>query len=198
MWSGVITVVLLSMFTAAWMAANSIATSLLLERWISLGDGFVGHMLMSDSTVATGLREMASAPLCHLPGQCWIVKWYLRHFSLSLKRRGLFTLPRSLSPNIPVSGWWSVTTITLGQPMMNRRHFSLLLLLYIVAFYNSDRVCVYHVSWGWGKQYLWPLKIIVWYSHNDLSMQIWRYALLKSSCNIFMTSLYNSPNLATT
>ena len=81
-------------------------------------------MLMSNSTVATGLREMASAPLCHLPGQCWIVKWYLRHFSLSLKRHGLFTLPRSLSPNIPVSGWWSVTTITFGQPMMNRRHFS--------------------------------------------------------------------------
>ena len=41
------------------MAANSIATSLLLERWISLGDGFVGHMLMSDSTVATGLWERA-------------------------------------------------------------------------------------------------------------------------------------------
>ena len=42
-------------------------------------------------------------PLCHLPGQCWMLKEYLRHFSFNLKRRGLFTLLRSLSPNTPLS-----------------------------------------------------------------------------------------------
>ena len=59
-----------------------------------------------------------------MPGQCWMLKEYRRHFSFSLKRRGLCTLLRSLSPNIPVSGWWSVTTIICGQPMTNIQHFS--------------------------------------------------------------------------
>ena len=33
---------------------------------------------------ATGLRENALAP-----GQCWMLKEYLRHFSFSIKKHGL-------------------------------------------------------------------------------------------------------------
>ena len=45
-------------------------------------------------------------------------------FLLKSKEHGLCTLLRSLSKDIPVSSWWSVTTITFGQPMMNIQHFS--------------------------------------------------------------------------
>ena len=51
-------------------------------------------------------------------------KKYLRCFSLSLNRHGLCIFLRSLSPNIPVSGWWSFTTITFGRPIMNMHDFS--------------------------------------------------------------------------
>ena len=89
----------------AWMMAASTTASILSKRWTSLEDGCVGHRLIRASTATTGLRETALAPLYCLPGQCWMLKEYLRHFSFSLKRRGLCTLLRSLSPNIPVSGW---------------------------------------------------------------------------------------------
>ena len=119
MWSGVITMLLLWVFNVAWMVANFIVASM----WISLQDGYVEHRLIRAFTVATGLQEMALGPLCHLPGQCWMVKKYLKYFSLSLKKHRLCTLLRSLSPNIPVSGWWSVTTITFRQLMINMCHF---------------------------------------------------------------------------
>ena len=102
----------------------STAAYILSKRWTSLEDEWVRHWLIRASTMATGLRETASAPSCHLPGQCWILKEYLRYFSFSLKRHGLCNLLRSLSPNIPVSGWWSVITNIYGQPKMNIRHFS--------------------------------------------------------------------------
>ena len=86
-----------------WMVAACTAEPILSERWTSLEDGCVGHRLTRASTMATGLWETASAPLCRLPGQCWMLKEYLRHFSSSLKRHGLCTLLRSLSTNIPVS-----------------------------------------------------------------------------------------------
>ena len=55
------------------------------------------HRLIRASTAATGLRETASAPLCRLPVHCWILKEYLRHFPFSQKRRGLYTLLRSVT-----------------------------------------------------------------------------------------------------
>lgn len=83
----------------------------------SLEEGCMKNRLRRASTIATGLREIASASLCHFPGQCWIVKKYLSEFSLSLKRHRLCILLRFLSSNFPISGWWSVTTVTLGQPL---------------------------------------------------------------------------------
>ena len=124
MWSGVVTALLLHAFVVAWMVAACTAESILSERWTSLENECVGHMLTRASTAATGLRETASAPLCRLPGQYWMLKEYLRHFSFSLKRRGSCIFLRSLSANIPVCGWWSVTTIICRQPMTNIRHFS--------------------------------------------------------------------------
>ena len=47
------------------------------------------------STTESGLKEIASEPLCHIPEQCRIVMVYLRDFSLSLKRQGLNILLRS-------------------------------------------------------------------------------------------------------
>ena len=76
MWSSVMAVLLSTVLIVAWMMA-----SMLSERWMSLEDGCVRHRLIRASTVATRLWEMASAPSCHLPGQSWIVKEYLRHLS---------------------------------------------------------------------------------------------------------------------
>ena len=39
-------------------------------------------------------------------------------------RRRFHILLRSLSPNIPISGWWSVTNITFVQLIINMWHFS--------------------------------------------------------------------------
>ena len=62
-WSGVVATLLPPVFIFAWMVANSVAASMLSERWTNLEDGFVGHWLIGASTVATGFQEMASA-LC--------------------------------------------------------------------------------------------------------------------------------------
>ena len=64
----------------------------------------MGHRLIRASTAATGLQETTLASLCCLPGQFLVLKEYLRYFSFSLKKCGLCTLLRSLSPNIPFSG----------------------------------------------------------------------------------------------
>ena len=53
-----------------------------------------------------------------------MVNLYLRVFSFSLNNQGFGILLRSLSPNSPFSGSWSVTTIKFGQPITNNRHFS--------------------------------------------------------------------------
>ena len=74
--------------------------------------------------MAGGLRKTASEALYHFPGQYWMVNLYLRVFSCSLNNRGFEILLRSLSPNSPFSGLWSVTTMRFGQPIMNIRHFS--------------------------------------------------------------------------
>ena len=90
------TTLLLKASVVAWMVAACTAASIFSEWWTSLEDKCVGHRLIRVSTAATGLWETVSAPLCCLPGQCWMLKEYLRHFSFSLKRRGLCTLLRSL------------------------------------------------------------------------------------------------------
>ena len=97
------TALLLYAFVVAWMVAACTAASILSERWTSLEDRCVGHSLTRASTMATALQETALAPLCRLPGQCWMLKEYLRHFSFSLKRHGLCTLLRSLTK---YSGQW--------------------------------------------------------------------------------------------
>ena len=76
------------------------------------------------SILAIGLQEIAPEPLCPLTKQKWIIKKYLTDFSLSLMRRGLYILLSSLSSDTPVKGWWSDTTIMLGQSMINMRHLS--------------------------------------------------------------------------
>ena len=53
-----------------------------------------------------------------------MVNLYLRVFSFSLNNRGFGILLRSLSPNSPFSGSWSVITIRFGQLITNIRHFS--------------------------------------------------------------------------
>ena len=82
--------------------------------------GLAGNTLSSDFNMLVGLWETASEALCHFPGQCWIVNLYLSVFSFSLN----WILLRTLFPNSPFRGSWSVTTMRLGQPMMNIWHFS--------------------------------------------------------------------------
>ena len=77
----------------------------------------------SDFNMLVGLRETASEALCHFPWLCWIVNLYHRVFSFCLNNLGFWILLMSLSPNSPFSGSWSVTTMRLRQPMMNKRHF---------------------------------------------------------------------------
>ena len=122
MWSGDMAVTLLKLIIAC-MVDNSIAASIFSNRWISLKEGCMGHRLRRASTVATGLWDIVLALLCHLPGQCWMVKKYFNDFFLSLKRRWFYILLGSLSPTIPISDWWSVT-ITFVQPIMNMQHLS--------------------------------------------------------------------------
>ena len=78
---------------------------------------------LAGNTSSSDLQETASEALCHFPGQCWIVNLYLRVFSFSMNNQGFRILFRSLSPNSPFSGSWSVTTMRLEQPMTNKRHF---------------------------------------------------------------------------
>ena len=67
---------------------------------------------------------MASEPLCHLPGQCWILNLNWRVYSLSLNNRGLVISLSSRFSNIPSNGAWSVTTVRLGQAMTNMGHLA--------------------------------------------------------------------------
>ena len=69
MWSGDMAVTSLLELVITCMVPKSIAASIFSDRWISLKEGCVGHRLRRASTVATGLQDIASAPLCHLPGQ---------------------------------------------------------------------------------------------------------------------------------
>ena len=83
-----------------------------------------GSMLRSYCKMATGLQETVSEALCCFPGKFWMVNLYLRIFFFSLNNRGFWSLLRSLSPNYPFSCSWSVTTMRLGQSMINMQHFS--------------------------------------------------------------------------
>ena len=86
--------------------------------------GLADNTSCSDFNTLVGLRETASEALCHFPGQCWIVNLYLSVFFFSLNNLGFWIFLRSLSPNSPFRDSWSVTTMRLGQPMTNIRHFS--------------------------------------------------------------------------
>ena len=99
---------------------SSMSSDSMMSTW----EGSVGNPFRSACKMAGGLRETASEALCHFAGQCWMVNLYLRVFSFSLNNRGFGILLRSLSPNRPFSGSWSVTTIRFGQPITNIRHFS--------------------------------------------------------------------------
>ena len=52
-----------------------------------------------------------------------MVNRYLKVFSFNQNNRGFWILLRSLSPNNPLSGSWSVTTMMFGQPMTNIWYF---------------------------------------------------------------------------
>ena len=102
------------------LTQSSMSSDSMMFTW----EGSVGNLFRSACKMAGGLRETTSEALCHFPWQCWMVNLYLRDFSFSLNNRGFGILLRSLSPNSPFSGSWSVTTIRFGQPIMNIRHFS--------------------------------------------------------------------------
>ena len=102
------------------LTQSSMSWDSMMSKW----EGSVRNPFRSACKMAGGLRETASEALCHFPGQWWMVNLYLRIFSFSLNNRGFGILLRSLSPNSPFSGLWSVTTIRFGQPITNIQHFS--------------------------------------------------------------------------
>ena len=57
-----------------------------------------------------------------MPGN--LDSWRNNWFSFEHKEVRLCYLLKSLYENTPISGWWSVTSITLGQPMIKMGHFS--------------------------------------------------------------------------
>ena len=93
------------------LTQSSMSSDSMMSTW----EGSVGNPFRSACKMAGGLHETASEALCHFPGQCWMV---------NLNNQGFGILPRSISPNSPFSGLWSVTTIRFGQPITNIRHFS--------------------------------------------------------------------------
>ena len=131
-----------SLRPAAWIASGEMSATLSLapnddnrvvdltqssmssDSMMSTWEGLVGNPFRSAFKMASGLRKTASEALCNFPGQCWMVNLYLRVFSFSLNNQGFGILLRSLSPNCPFSGSWSVTTIRFGQSITNIRHFS--------------------------------------------------------------------------
>ena len=122
--SGDMMAILLLPANVAIKAVDSVISLILLNSSISDWNGFAGNTSRRAWTIATEWQETVSEPLCHFLGQCWMVNWYVRVFSLSQNNRGFWILLRSWSPNNPFSGSWSVTTMTFRQPMKNIWPFS--------------------------------------------------------------------------
>ena len=70
-------------------AVNLVAAQISSDSSVSIGEGYMGNVSSKLCTVVTGLREIVSEALCHFPGQCCMVKRYLKLFSLSRNRHGL-------------------------------------------------------------------------------------------------------------
>ena len=60
-----------------------------------IGEVSMGNISSKLFTIVTGLWEIVSEALCHFPGQCCMVKQYLKLLSLSQNRPGSGILLRS-------------------------------------------------------------------------------------------------------
>ena len=68
---------------------NLIAAQISSDSSVSIGEGSIWNVSSKLCTIVIGLREIASGALCHFPGQCCMVKRYLKLFSLSRNRHRL-------------------------------------------------------------------------------------------------------------
>ena len=59
---------------------NLIAAQVSSDSSVSIAEGSMGNASSKLYTVVTGLQEIASEALCHFPGQCCMVKRYLKLF----------------------------------------------------------------------------------------------------------------------